>query len=95
MKTSTTTIDGMLIELSLLGYRYFTIDCIGLAHPSLPDWKARAVPSEAGWQPTGEGDTPTAAVQACLADAIRACLDTVRAVQTALDAVRAASEVAS
>ena len=74
------TIDEVLTELAGLGYSYVTIDCHGMPYPLLPDWKASAVPSVAGWQPSGVGDTPTAA--------FRACLDAVRA-------VRAASEVAS
>ena len=77
---TTTTIDEMLTELSALGYRYIPITSHGMKHSELPDWKASAVPSVAGWQPSGVGDTPTAA--------FRACLDAVRA-------VRAASEVAS
>ena len=73
MKTS--TIDEILTELAGLGYPYVTIDCIGTPHPSLPDWKARAVPSKPGAHPMGEGDTPIAA--------FRACLDTAYAVVAA------------
>ena len=74
---TTTTIDEMLTELSDLGYRYIPITSHGIEHPELPNWKASAVSGERGAKPTGEGDTPTAAIRACL------------------DAVHAASEVAS
>ena len=72
MMTTTTTIDEMLTELSDLGYQYVTITSHGMEYPTLPDWRASAVPSVTDWrQPTGEGDTPTAAVRACL-DALSA-----------------------
>ena len=76
---TTTTIDEMLTELSDLGYRYVTISSFGTEHPLVPDWSASAIPDKDGVHPggEGEGDTPTAAIRACL------------------DAVHAASEVAS
>ena len=74
------TIDEVLTELAGLGYSYVTIDCHGMPYPLLPDWKASAVPGKGGVQPSGEGDTPTAAVRACL---------------NAAYAIAAASEVAS